>query len=69
MANSKQRSSHKSSTYAVSGKNINRDHLAKNLTELRSQPDAVARISGSREILPPEAHRSRDGSVMITVLD
>ena len=30
-------------------KNINQNHLAKNLTELRSRPDAVARIDGSRK--------------------
>ena len=67
-ANSKQRSSYKNSAHVASVRNLNQNHLAKNIAELRSRPDAVARIDGSRKILPPEAHRSRDGSLKITVL-
>ena len=33
-----------------------------------SRPTAVASMGSSKQILPPEAHRSRDGNTMITIL-
>ena len=33
-----------------------------------SRPAAVASMGSSKQILPPEAHRSRDGNTMITIL-
>ena len=32
------------------------------------RPAAVASMGSSKQILPPEAHRSRDGNTMITIL-